>query len=466
MSDSRSLGTDSAISPAAEQPRAARILAWLIGFCLPLSGGLPLSRWIPGFIDQFTPIRLVTVAALAWIAVQAVRSRRTDLPGPSRAMIVALIAGMAYATLTLLWTPDRSHGIHDVITVGLAVATPIALILLVERDRKVLAGFASGVLITGASQVLLTVVELTTGFHASTQFGAPFLAERNLERIEEVFGPVAIGTMGNPNDLGGLLLLTLAVFLNSGAYGLEIPTWARRLGWVFVTVSVVVGVTFLNDARGFRLGVLLLAAMQLADRWLVRPRLVRIPALAVFTVVAFFLTLLPIREWISAVARLMTAGGSGAGTAAPPELPPIVGESDSLRLELLSRAFKLTVDSFGFGRGIGTERALLASGELRINFHNVVAQLAAEVGIVIAAAFLVYLLALLWRWAFVTRSAQRQPLSTRAKAGLALGLLLYGITSSGVLESPVLWGFFGATALLSGLNVSRGAAEAELEPGL
>ena len=87
----------------AEGAGSARRLAWLLGFCLPLSGGFPLSNWIPGYPNQVTVIRLVTFASLVWL----VRSpQRKPLPRSSRGMIQILLAVFAYAMLSLLWAPD------------------------------------------------------------------------------------------------------------------------------------------------------------------------------------------------------------------------------------------------------------------------------------------------------------------------------------------------------------------------
>ena len=80
-----------------------------------------------------------------------------------------------------------------------------------------------------------------------------------------------------------------------------------------------------------------------------------------------------------------------------------------------------------------------------------VVQLAAELGLVVAGAFLAYLVWLVISWAFVTRSARLIGRDAAiARATLAVALLIYGVTSSGVLESPHYWAFFAVTALLTG----------------
>lgn len=39
----------------------------MLGFCLPLSGGLPLSQWHAGYPDRLTPIHLVTFISPLWL---------------------------------------------------------------------------------------------------------------------------------------------------------------------------------------------------------------------------------------------------------------------------------------------------------------------------------------------------------------------------------------------------------------
>ena len=430
----------------AERPAARRRWAWALGFCLPLSGGLPLSRWIPAFIDQSTPIRLVTAAAIVWLMVTALRvPKLRALPVAPRRMALALSAALAYAAITLIWTQNRAHGIHDLLTIGAALATAFTLLWLVRGDRWVLSGFAAGVLWAGGVQVVLAIVELITQYHFSTEFGSVYVLQGRVTRIEQVYGPIAFGTMGNPNDFGGLLLLTFAVFVGARAYGLVLGWGARVAGWIMAGAAILIGLGAMNDARGFRLSLLLVAAIYLLDRVLPKgPVLWRIPCLVLLGVVALALTILPLELLFS----LGAAFDPSSAVPGPP--PPVVGESDNLRLTLIARAVQVAISTFGFGRGLGTERAMIDSDQIPLNFHNVVAQLAAELGIVIALAFVVYLLVILSRWAFLTRFTRARGLeSSRAAAVLALVLVIYGLTASGVLDSPLYWTFFVAIPLLT-----------------
>lgn len=425
--------------PSTRHPRnqtTARKLAFLLGVCLPFSGGLSPSAWLPDYPDQLTVIRLVTMAVLAWLFTHPLGS---PVPRAPRRMLQAFALATAYATASVFWTPDAGSGLNDLLGVVLALATAVAAILLVRGDRPALRSLALGILTSGGLQVGLAVGEVGTGRHLSS-FSASYLERWNLANIEQVLGATAWGSLGNPNDLGGFWLLTTAVFLSMGAYGIALRRSVLIMAWGILLLSAGIGLNYLVDARAYRLGLALIFAMIAFERILPPTRLtLRIP----------FMILL-------ACAAIAAVGYLGLSSFAAS-----VRESDVLRLSLISDGLASAVVTGGFGRGIGAERALIDSGQIPLNFHNVVIQLAAELGLIVAAAFLFYLLALVVGWAFVTRSSRaigRKP--AFARAALAVSLLVYGATSSGVLQSPLYWAFFALTALLAGVHQSAGEGHA------
>ena len=60
------------------------------------------------------------------------------------------------------------------------------------------------------------MVEVVTGHHIGTAFSTEITKVYGLANVEALLGPVA-WTMGNPNDLGGLLLIVTAIFLSAKA---------------------------------------------------------------------------------------------------------------------------------------------------------------------------------------------------------------------------------------------------------
>lgn len=114
---------------------------------------------------------------------------------------------------------------------------------------------------------------------------------------------------------------------------------------------------------------------------------------------------------------------------------------------LRTRGFSTPQASGCFGRGLGAQQAMFDSGQIPLNHPNVVIQLTAELGSVVAVALLTTLAA---GRAFVTRAARVIGRKLAMAGGtLAVALLVYGITSSGVVESPDYGAFFALTALLA-----------------
>jgi hypothetical protein len=205
-----------------------------------------------------------------------------------------------------------------------------------------------------------------------------------------------------------------------------------------LAASVLVGLTSLEVARAYRLGLIVLVVMHFFDRAAPPGRSVlRVPVV-----------------WVGMMTGVALAALEGAST-----LVSIKDSSDAVRLDLIASGFSTALFTGGFGRGLGSEQAMIDSGEIPYNFHNIVAQLAAELGLIVAASCLIYLLALVVSWAFVTRSVQAiGPSASLARATLVIALLFYGVTSSSVLQSPTVWAFFALTASLSG--VARPGREA------
>lgn len=412
---------------------AARRWAWVLGFALPLSGGFAPSRWVAGYPDQLTLIRLVTFASLVWLSVTP-RSR--PVPMPSRRMVHAFSAVLIYAAISLLWTPDQTHGIHDLATIAMALATGLAVLLLVRDDRRALASFVAGVALAFGLQVIVAVVEVRTGVHLSNQFGASYLDQWQLANVEVLFGSVAWGTLGNPNDLGGYFLLSIALLASSRAYGLVLARTPRLLMWAIVGGALAVGLTSLADARAFRVGMAIVVVLHVLDRVLPLRGNLRVPLMML----------------------LSSAVAASALWVAGPVVAAInyAGRSDPVRLGLISRGLSDSLRSGGFGLGVGAEKSLIESGQIPLNFHSVVVQLAAELGLIVAGIFLAYLAGLFISWTLVTRSAREIGREAAlARATLATSLLIYGFTSSGVLESPYYWAFFSLTVLLTSTRHSE-----------
>jgi hypothetical protein len=344
-------------------------------------------------------------------------------------MVQAFLVVLGYAAVSQFWTPDKAHGFRDLVSLAMALATGIAVLLLVRDDRRASASLVAGIALSFGLQVIIAILEIRTGFHLSHGFAASYIESYRLPNVEALVGPVAWGTLGNPNDLGGYFLLSISLLSSARAYGPAMGRVRLLLTSAVVCGAMAVGLTSLADARALRLGIAVLVAIHMLDRLLPPGGNLRVSLmimLVVFAVGAFAL-------WGGGIADIVSGS-----------------QSDAARLALISEGLADSVGSAGFGLGLGAETALIDSGRLATNFHSVVAQLAAELGLIVAGLFVVYVVGLLVSWALVTRSARcigRE--ASLARAALAASLLIYGFAGSGVLGAPHYWGFFSLTVLVA-----------------
>jgi hypothetical protein len=345
-------------------------------------------------------------------------------------MVAIFACAFAYAALSVFWTADGTQGVLALVSLAAALLTGSVVLLLVRGDQRALTAFAGGVLVGSLGQLLIALVEVRTGSHLTYQFGGSAIQEYGIDNIEALYGATAWGTLGNPNDLGGFWLLSFAVLLSARAYGLQFGKATRLLAIACVAGVLTIGFTSLADARAFQLGVILIIAFHLVNFLTPARGSLRGPIVLIF----------------------LTFGLAWAAVKGPVLLSGLqaVGSGDAVRLKLFESGMSVAFQTGGLGRGLGTEKEMIDSSELITNFHNIIVQLAAEVGVIIALAFTIYLFALVISWALLTRLARTLGSQrSLALATLATSLLIYGVTSSGVLFSSLYWSFFAVTVLLA-----------------
>jgi hypothetical protein len=346
-------------------------------------------------------------------------------------MAIGFGAAIGYAGLSTIWMPDLVTSVSMWAAASLAVMTAVGLLLLSGVDPSALKCFAAGVLASVVGQLAVVSVELTTARHFSSEYSSNVMRDYGRPVEEVLNSQVAWGTLGNPNDLGGFLLVGLAVFASATAYGLHFQGWLRVVGYGISAVVVWVGSTSLADARAFRLGVFTLILMHAFDRVL--------PPSRVKWRVGILL-------WVGglAVAGLSTQGLALVG------IDPSGIASDQLRIQLLGKGLSEVLASAGLGRGIGFEQVLIERGEIRTNFHNSLMLLAVELGLVVALFAGGYLLFLVMSWVLQSRSARcAGSEASVAAAAVAVVLFINSSSSSGVLLSPIFWAMLAATAVLA-----------------
>lgn len=406
----------------------AKLLAVLLGFSLPLSGDIGISDLIAKYPDQLSPVRLVTFLCLSW----ALSSRRASVSiAGYRALIGVSLAILGYAALTAVWAPDVEAALFSLLRLAIAMASGLAVLLVVGRERKVLISLILGVAGSLALQVCIALVELRTGRHLSSQFGSSSVSEWSLARIEDLTGSVAWGTLGNPNNLGGYFLLAIALVLTLGAHGAQLGHLSRLALASTLALAAVIGLTGLEDARGFKLGLLALGLIHLVDRTIPREPMLRAATLV-----------------ISAAGALLMLNR----TVSLRQVQALSwGQSDDVRLELADKGLRLALRNGGMGMGIGAESSLIEAGQIPTNFHNLTVRTAVELGFVVAAILLWYVLRPVTQWALGQRLGEglRNRAISRDRAILTVALLVSGIVSSSVINDSYYWAFLA----LLGVNV-------------
>lgn len=398
------------------------VVAFLLGSSVSLVG-LRWSQFGIPIPDQVTTPRVAAVVGLLALLVARPSMR---LPNRARRLAALLTCLLVYATTTLLWTPNFASGSNVLVGIALALFTALLVVATVNGDSRAFRALIIGVLSGGLLQVSIAIWELVTDNHlASPTFGVAS-AESGVFLTSN--GQVAWGTLGNPNDLGGFLLLVALLWINRSAATLGVHGLLRIGGYLLVAAIVLIGLTSLQDARAFRFGLLALLLMWGFDRLVpmgrgpTRRSLGLLIAMAMAAVTLVVLTSLTVDRF---------------------------GPSDALRIQLIGRGLFEGLSNAGFGRGVGSASYLVESGELPTNLHNVFAQLSMEFGLPIAMAFSLLLVRWVLAWLLETQSGMAIGQDrARLRAGIAVTLAVYGATSSGVLESPVYWlGFATAVAI-------------------
>lgn len=283
---------------------------------------------------------------------------------------------------------------------------------------------------------------------AAVQVFAPSIPDGDWIARSSIAGR-AVGNLRQPNHLNSLLQWAAIAVVGL----LEL----RRIGWrtaVGVMVILVFAVVLTASRTGI-LGVLLLAAWAALDRRLARRTRQLLAAAPAIYAIGWVL----MAGW----ARLAHATFGGEQRLAEPDL-------SASRFAIWSDTLALIRDNPWTGVGFGEFNfawSLSAMPHRPTAFfdhsHNLLLELAVELGIPLAVVVIGLLLATLWRGLARARQADAE-CSLAARCAVAM-LLLIGVHS--LLEYPLWYGYFLLpTALAAGLAVGAGAEPASARVGL
>lgn len=405
------------------------VLVFLGGLALPLDqfslgalpGSLSLSRV------------LTVVGTTAVLLNSGLRTPWSTLHPAIRRLLLAFAAVWCFSAMSMIWAPDTAVATRRLVALGTALAFAGLLAYLVGNSVKLFRAMVYGCVVAMASQAFIAVWEIRSGSHLTYTFDTQTIWNSQLS-YADIYGSIAWGTLGNPNELAGFLLFAIALLIGTRlSVGINQGAWLASLP--VIGLAVVIGWTSAADARGFRMGVCGLGLIVLLD-WIRR----RARSSGLAATISPLAVVIALVVWLTLRPDLL---GNSSGNAG----------SDELRVRLLKAGLSNGLDNMGLGNGLGSEAVLIESGQLETNLHNVFAAAANDLGIFAMSALLVYLSLPLLAWLFDARGASaRRPILLRCL--VAWALLIQGFVASSVLLSPWYWVGIAVLAMAHGFGGS------------
>ena len=408
---------------------AAAVLALVVAACVtalrwPLVGllaylWLDFMRPVDTYVELRT-VRPMLVLALVTLAVTVWRERRRLLDGARRLLPVAVLAGVV--ALTVVASVDRLQSTSMLLHMG----KMLALVWLIDRLVRS----------EGALRAALWVIVGSLGVLAVGAIGAAsargLLTEFRPELVIE--GPPGLhdGAFRDNNDLARVLALSVPLWWVLAAR--PRPGWSRWVAAAGLVISVAAIVC--TYSRGGFVAMLVGAAV-IAQVY--RPLWRSVALWLAF--VAALLVLAP-RPYLAHIATLSA---------------PTAERSVQGRLGIWRDGLGILARQPVLGQGAGTfESAADGTPSAHRASHNILLEVAAELGAVGLAAYAWLVLATLWRLHGLRRTASESKWLSSATTGIAAALLAY-LTAGLLLSAP----FSSPLFVLVGLSLALAHCAAE-----
>jgi hypothetical protein len=308
---------------------------------------------IHAFGIEFFPLRVISLAAFPFLLLQSVRKGRVILRFSSSLLILMLI----YGFISLLWSPDPQLGFRSV---GL-LFTGVMFFLLMTRlakDRGVLAK----IMLIWSIAILVTSL---LGFYETLSARYLFVFdESKLASIDRI-----------RNSIGWLCPRVFWPNWNNFSFvnALSAPV---LLGWAFETRGL---------SRAFALGATILAIPLVFISY---SRAAILGLLIGLTIIVFCFVIRPRSKRFALIFMLMIMGfgtvyfNSNAGGLWGKRIVSAMEKKwevvdNSIRMYYYTNAVVSgTVDSFGFGKGLGASTVIINGG----SYHHYLLGILAELG--------------------------------------------------------------------------------------
>ena len=367
------------------------LLVFLVGFGQ-IGGALQLSR-----------IAAILVAPLLV----------TKYGGCRYAKGIAAGLGIFYAfcVFSLLWTPDRSEGIKEVLYYAVHLTLFMEIIVFARYANSPLKNISTGWLLAVLLCSGIAYWELTTGNHLDVSKEQKDYYNTGYEVLNFMR---ANATFYNYNDFAAFLCMAMPWLV----YGLRDSNsgWVKRTAAILAVISSVI-IILLNASRGGLVSIAIMAVIFFFMSAKGRSRWYSLLLLIPVVAVVYYL-------YNQSAFAVITARSSDGGL--------FEGEA---RYVIWYHAMQTLGDTFGLGTGIGGIEASMekyAHGGITIT-HNLFIEIMLEFGVIVVVAFVVFL------WRQFKRTLR---LDSDRKMVLLMSLVampVYGIISSGYLLNAHLY---------------------------
>ena len=372
------------------------------------------------------PIRVLGLLFLPFIVIWIIFKKHSP---KLQKIIFLLIIWYLYSALSIFWTIDKEQGFKELFYYLVHFVIFFQLIAWAEKANKPKDSIIMGWILLLVFTLPVALYEIITLNHLYTDtfadevfyFGGETLAYRR-----------ASVTFGNLNTYV-LILVFSAPFLLSAMFKAK----GKSLLGLLVIFSALMYTLLVNASRGGIIAIVLLLAVyafykKISSTGISIKKI--ISRAFAFTIIAYVVNkVFAVSDTI--FVKLLSRSESGASSFT----------SDSSRLQIWDASYRVILDTYFLGSGIGSEVPILTNYNALVpNTHNLFIELFMQFGVFIFLGF-IYILFRIYYSGIKFGSIQYKV----AILGSFLSLLPLSIINSNYLLMPALWVYLSSLYILS-----------------
>ncbi len=391
--------------------------------------------------------RIISLAASALMAMYCISSSQLIVSRTTIRFIFLGLFWISWGVFSLLWAPDFTEGLREVVVVFFGFCTLITLACLAENIESVFRVLCHGWAAAYLACSAVAAWEIKTDHHLPSYF-----LQNNIANVEIMSKgrpantTFVTSTFDNPNDFGCFLVLSLTFILwifRAASGTKKLILFAVLMTYPFFLVMSESRVAMVAALPQLGYAVLLIARSsgERTSSGLVSKIAVPLLASLLLTCVWYF-----------------TIAGNEHTQIKLLSLADEFGDDNlsvGIRIDLLFNGLAFCLRSYGLGIGASGFPLLMERGECPfptryiINPHNFLVEVLSQYGV---AVFVCFLAAIYGLW----RDAKRYvpPAQSNGRGGpgecsqtIFVGMLSYflaSLASSSFIKSPVNWVFLGS----------------------